>query len=67
MKDDDQQPQQDERGSEPPDEKGHDKAPQEGSEPEHDPVSSPGPQGNPASDEEALANRQQERDSPSDD
>ncbi len=63
MQEEDDQPQSDERGSKPPADEGRDKAPQEGSgsEPGEDPVESPGPQGNPASDEEALSNRQQER------
>jgi hypothetical protein len=61
-------PQEDERGAEPPAEEGRDKEPQEqdgsgGPEEER----SPGPQGNPASDEEALSHRQQERDPSPDD
>ena len=53
---------QDERGSQPPAESGKDKTPQErrGEDPGQDPVESPGPLGNPESDEEALSHRQQE-------
>jgi hypothetical protein len=66
MEEQERDPQEDERGTQPPASEGRDKAPQEGSdsEPEDDPVDSPGPQGNPASDEEALSHRQQEQDPP---
>ena len=55
---------QDERGAEPPAEGGREEAPQEkrGEDAGQDPVSSPGPLGNPESDEEALSHRQQEQD-----
>jgi hypothetical protein len=55
---------QDERGAEPPAEGGREETPQEqrGEEAGQDPVSSPGPLGNPESDEETLSHRQQEQD-----
>jgi hypothetical protein len=60
--------QEDERGTEPPAEEGRDKAPQERDAPSGaEEEGSPGPQGNPASDEEALSHRQQEQDPSSDD
>ena len=49
----------DERATEPPGTEPPDQDPGEG-EPEPDPGDSPGPMGNPASDEEALSHRQQE-------
>ena len=55
MEENEKDPQEDERGSEPP---ADDAEAEEGSH---------GPQGNPASDEEALSHGQQERDAPSDD
>jgi hypothetical protein len=55
MEQNDRIPQEDERGSKPPADDGED---EEGSH---------GPLGNPASDEEALSHKQQERDAPSDD
>lgn len=61
-------PQEDERGAEPPKEEGRDKAPQEQDRPGGPAKErSPGPQGNPASDEEALSHRQQEQDPSPDD
>jgi hypothetical protein len=69
MEEQEQKAHEDERGAQPPADEGRDKAPQEGGEgePEEDPVSSPGPAGNPASDEEALSHRQQEQDPPAQD
>jgi hypothetical protein len=57
---------QDERGTEPPAEGGREETPQEkrGEEAGQDSVSSPGPLGNPESDEEALSHRQQEQNPP---
>ena len=57
---------EDQRGAESPDESGGDKTPQEqrGEDPGQDPVDSPGPMGNPESDEEALSQRQQEGNEP---
>jgi hypothetical protein len=57
---------QDERASEPPEDEGEDKTPQEerGERPGQDPVESPGPLGNPETDEEALRQRQQEGSEP---
>ena len=49
----------DERATNPPSEEQPEHEPGEG-EPEPDPGESPGPLGNPANDEEALANRQQD-------
>lgn len=55
----------DKRGSEPPAEGGIEETPQEkgGGDAGQDAVESPGPLGNPETDEEALGNRQQEQDS----
>ena len=54
----------DDRGSKPPAEGGIEESPQEkrGEDPGQDSVESPGPLGNPETDEEALSHRQQEQD-----
>jgi hypothetical protein len=58
---------QDKRGSEPPAEGGIEESPKEGDSGDagQDAVESPGPMGNPETDEEALSHRQQEQDPPS--
>jgi hypothetical protein len=64
MEEQERKPQEDERGARPPAGEGHGDTPSEGEEGEG--AGSHGPLGNPASDEEALSQRQQEQDPPAD-